>query len=133
VGVHVGSLGPKKGERGTMGWWKVNYVLPVLQVSSLTLLLWQGACAGGGISSYSRWCTLDALANKSRTRWLTLHIGRTRGRGGKCVTVQQVRWAETQCRSGWLGGDKMGARERSVTRRQHLHALDSVHFGGLQF
>jgi len=95
--VHVGGLGPKKGERGTMGWWKVNYVLPVLRASSLTLLLWQGTHTGGGISSCSRWRTLDALANESRTHRLALCVGRTRGRGGKCVTVQQVRQVETQC------------------------------------
>jgi len=48
--VRVGGLDPKKGERGTMGWWKVNYVLPVLRASSLTLLLWQGVRAGAALA-----------------------------------------------------------------------------------
>ena len=34
---------------------------------------------------------------------------------------------------GGGGGDETGARERSVTRRQCLHVLDSVRFGGLRF
>jgi len=131
--VHVGGLDPKKGERGTMGWWKVNYVLPVLRVSSLTLLLWQGMHAGGSVGSCLRWCTLDVPADKSCTRWLTLHVGRMRGGGGKCVTVRQERQAGTQCQLGWLGGDKMGMRKRSVMRRWHLHALDLARFGGLRF
>src|SRR6267142_4843178 len=116
-----------------MGWWKVNYVLPILQASSLTLLLWQGTRAGGSVGSCSRWCTLDVLADKSHMHWLALCVGRMRGGGGKCVTVRQERRAGTQCQSGWLGGDEMGARKRSVTRRQHLHALNSPHFGGLRF
>jgi len=85
--VCVGGLDPKKGERGTMGWWKVNYVLPVLWASSLTLLLWQGVCAGGSVGSCSRWRTLDVLADKSCTCRLALCVGRMRGGGGKCVTV----------------------------------------------
>jgi len=114
-----------------MGWWKVNYVLPVLQASSLTLLLWQGVCTGGSVGSCSRWHTLDVLADKSHTHRLVLHVGRMRGGGGKCVTVRQVRWVETRCRLWWLGGDKTGARERSVMRRQRLHVLDSVRFSSL--
>jgi len=49
-----------------------------------------------------------------------------RGRGEKCVTVQQVRWVETQCRLGWLGGDEMGMRERSVMRRQQGYVIQRL-------
>jgi len=35
---------------------------------------------------------------------------------------QQTRWVETQCQSGWLGGDKARVREREVPQGGSAYA-----------